>query len=134
MSLETCPVVDFFTTLERHAWHGNRPALTGSQETWSYARLLQEVTARAAWLREHEIRRLALDLPNGPELLAWDLAALRAGLPCIILPDFFSPAQRAHALQDCGADLLLGTPERAAEWAAAGFSEGPHGWQRPAAA
>ncbi|WP_273862452.1 AMP-binding protein [Pseudomonas sp. LA5] len=134
MSPEARSIVDFFATLERHAWHGDRPALTGSHETWSYARLLQEVTARAAWLREHEIQRLALDLPNGPELLAWDLAALRAGLPCVTLPDFFSPAQRAHVLRDCGADLLLGRPERTAEWAAAGFTAGAGGWQRPAAA
>jgi len=132
MSPEACSVDDFFATLERHAWQGARPALTGSHETWSYARLLQEVTARAAWLREHGIQRLALDLPNGPELLAWDLAALRAGLPCVILPDFFSPAQRAHVLHDCGADLLFGNPARTSEWAAAGFTAGDQGWQRPA--
>ncbi|WP_288462733.1 AMP-binding protein, partial [uncultured Pseudomonas sp.] len=134
MSPEARSVSDFFLALERHvAWDGERPALSGAQETWSYLRLWREIARRVTWLAEHGIKRLALDLPNGPELLAWDLAALRAGLPCIILPDFFSPAQRAHVLQDCGADLLLGNPERAAEWTAAGFSEGPHGWQRPAA-
>lgn len=135
MSPEARSVSDFFLALERHvAWDGERPALSGAQETWSYLRLWREIARRVTWLAEHGIKRLALDLPNGPELLAWDLAALRAGLPCIILPDFFSPAQRAHVLQDCGADLLLGNPERAAEWTAAGFSEGPHGWQRSAAA
>ena len=135
MSPEARSVSDFFLALERHvAWDGERPALSGAQETWSYLRLWREIARRVTWLAEHGIKRLALDLSNGPELLAWDLAALRAGLPCIILPDFFSPAQRAHVLQDCGADLLLGNPERAAEWTAAGFSEGPHGWQRPAAA
>lgn len=133
MSPETCPVAAFFATLERHAGQRDRPALTGSHESWSYARLLGEVRLRAAWLREHEIQRLALDLPNGPELLAWDLAALLAGLPCVTLPDFFSPAQRAHVLGDCGADLLLGRPERTAEWAAAGFTATASGWQRPAA-
>lgn len=134
MSPESCSVADFFAALERHAWQNARPALIGSHETWSYARLLQELNLRATWLREHEIQRLALDLPNGPELLAWDLAALCAGVPCVTLPDFFSPAQRAHVLRDCGADLLLGRPERTAEWAAAGFIAGAQGWQRPATA
>ncbi|KTT26938.1 long-chain acyl-CoA synthetase [Pseudomonas oryzihabitans] len=132
MSPEANPVADFFTTLEQHAWHTARPALVGSQETWSYARLLQELTARAAWLREREVQRLALDLPNGPELLAWDLAALRAGIPCVVLPDFFSAGQRAHVLGDSGADLVLGRAERSPEWTAAGFSPVDGAWRRPA--
>jgi len=131
MSPEANPVGAFFATLEAYAWETARPALIGSQETWSYARLLQELKARAAWLREREVQRLALDLPNGPELLAWDLAALHAGIPCVVLPDFFSPAQRALVLQDSGTDLLLGPASRTAEWAAAGFTRNDDGaWRR----
>ncbi|WP_295516882.1 AMP-binding protein [uncultured Pseudomonas sp.] len=131
MSPEANPIAHFFAVLERYAWQPARPALRGSRETWSYARLLQESLARAAWLREREVQRLVLDLPNGPELLGWDLAALRAGIPCVLLPDFFSAEQRAHVLRDSGADFLLGRAERSAEWRAAGFTEADGAWRRP---
>src|SRR3546814_973523 len=50
-------------------------------------------------LRDEHIKVVALALDNGVEAMLWDLAALFEGLSCVILPGFFSPAQRLHCLE-----------------------------------
>ncbi len=95
----------FWTTLEQH----NGIALSEGTRTLSYAELRHEVAARASQLQQLGVQRVALALDNGLDWALWDLALLRAGLVCVPLPGFFSPAQQAHVLNHAGIDCLIGT-------------------------
>ncbi|MDF3932546.1 AMP-binding protein [Pseudomonas citronellolis] len=117
---------------ERLAAHGEQPALRGASERYSYAELLAEVAAREALLRAEAPGVFAFALDNGPEALFWDLAALFAERPCLILPPFFSPAQRAHCLMHSQATLILAPPELHDELRGQGFCPGEPFWRRPA--
>ncbi|SDH79794.1 Long-chain acyl-CoA synthetase (AMP-forming) [Pseudomonas benzenivorans] len=100
------PAADsLFTALQQH---GERLALGEGERRLSYRQLLAEVGQRADQLRRSEVRRLALALDNGIDWLLWDLAALWAGLVCVPLPGFFSPAQQRHVLGSAGIDCLIG--------------------------
>ncbi len=113
--------------------HGERIALSDGARQWRYAELLHEVVARQAILHRCSARRLAIALDNGPDWLLWDLAALFAGVVCVPLPGFFSPAQQRHVLDSAGVDTLVAAdPEAFAEL---GFVPGSDGLcQRPVAA
>lgn len=74
---------------------------------WSAADLEDEVAAVADRLRRRGVRTLATLLDNGAAWVVADLAAARAGIVHVPLPLFFTPAQRAHALQSAGVDALL---------------------------
>lgn len=58
-------------------------------------------------LRARSARRIAIALDNGPDWMAVDLAALAE--QCVVAPiaPFFSPAQRRHAIDSAGCDILL---------------------------
>lgn len=93
--------------------HGERMALCDGHQRLSYSELLAEVGARARQLQQGGVRRLALALDNGPDWLLWDLAALQAGVVCVPLPGFFSPAQQRHVLESAGVDTLLAADPQA---------------------
>ncbi|MGE4405207.1 AMP-binding protein [Pseudomonas sp.] len=95
----------FWSTLEQHSG----VALSEGTRQLSYAELRHEVAARAGRLEALGVQRVALALDNGLDWALWDLALLRAGLVCVPLPGFFSPAQQAHVLQHAGVDCLIGT-------------------------
>ena len=85
--------------------------LQGTRQTWRAAELLSAVDDLAA--RIAGTRVLAVLAGNGPAWVIADLAALRAGTVHLPLPDFFSQAQLAHALEQTGADsVLTDQPER----------------------
>jgi long-subunit acyl-CoA synthetase (AMP-forming) len=99
------PAVEhFWQKLAQHSGD----ALIEGERTLSYAELRHAVTARANQLKELGVRRVALAMDNGLEWALWDLALLRAGLVCVPLPGFFSPAQQQHVLDHAGIDCLLG--------------------------
>ena len=50
---------------------------------------------------------VAVRLPNGPAWVILDLALTRLGWASLPLPGFFTDAQRAHAMADAGACLLI---------------------------
>lgn len=52
-------------------------------------------------------RVLATLLDNGPDFVNLDAAATAEGVVHVPLPLFFTPAQRAHALQSAGVDTLV---------------------------
>jgi hypothetical protein len=84
-----------------------------TQQTWRASELLSAVDHLAA--RIAGTRVLAVLAGNGPAWVIADLAALRAGTVHLPLPDFFSQAQLAHALEQTGADsVLTDQPERIA--------------------
>lgn len=57
-------------------------------------------------LRRARPRVLGLLADNGPDWLAFDVAAERAGVPLVPLPAFFTQAQVRHAVDACGMDAL----------------------------
>jgi acyl-CoA synthetase (AMP-forming)/AMP-acid ligase II len=79
------------------------------------ARALENTVGRLAQaLARARPRVVGLLADNGPEWLAADLAAERAGVALVPLPAFFTPAQLRHAAAASGMDALLGgSPEAA---------------------
>ncbi|MBB2495188.1 AMP-binding protein [Aquipseudomonas ullengensis] len=114
-------------TLAEHAERQpQRLALWGDSERLDYQGLLTEVQARESLLRESGISVFALALENGPQALIWDLAALFAGVTCLILPPFFSPAQRAHCLHQSEPELVVAEEALTEELQACGYRlDGP---------
>jgi long-subunit acyl-CoA synthetase (AMP-forming) len=94
--------------------HGVRDAplvaLSGPAGAWTYAQLPERIEQTASWLKSLATRPgapVAVALDNSPAAVLVDLALMRLGWSSLPLPPFFTPAQRAHALADCGAALLL---------------------------
>ncbi|MGL4315950.1 MAG: AMP-binding protein [Pseudomonas sp.] len=109
-------------TLQAHAeQQPQRLALWGDSMRVDYRHLLEEVQPREALLREADVAVFALALENGPHALFWDLAALFAGVTCVILPPFFSPTQRAHCLLQSGAGLVVAEEALADELQGCGY-------------
>ncbi|MFV3370603.1 AMP-binding protein, partial [Pseudomonas sp. NY15435] len=123
----------FREVLQAHATeHASKVAVRGITGNVTYAQLLAEVERREAWLREQPEGPFALALENGPEALFWDLAALLAERPCVILPPFFSAAQRLYCLMQTQATLAVANDSFAEDLRAAGFTPGERFWERPA--
>jgi long-subunit acyl-CoA synthetase (AMP-forming) len=124
----------FQQILQLHARHrGRQPAVLGSQGRFDYQQLLSAVEQRQAWLREQLPGTLVLALENGPDALIWDLAALFAERPCVVLPAFFSSAQRRHCLAQSGAVLAVADDAFTEDLRCSGFRPGEHCWSRPSA-
>lgn len=120
------PVVEqFFVDL---ALHGERAALREPGRELSYEQLLHEVGARALRLHRAGARRVALALDNGIDWVLWDLACLKAELPCVPLPGFFSPSQQHHVLDSAGIDTLIAQSSEQA--VALGFEDEVEGLAR----
>jgi long-subunit acyl-CoA synthetase (AMP-forming) len=104
--------------------HDARPALQESGRKLNYREVLLEVALRAERLRSSGCRRVAIALDNGLDWALWDLAVLEAGLVCVPLPAFFSPAQLAHVLRSAGIDTLIADDSRAFQNAGFGPAAG----------
>src|SRR5690606_21067170 len=83
--------------------HGEAVALDDGTTTWSYRRLLAEVSGWLGVLDAAGARTVAYRLPNGTAWIALDLALLQSGRVAVPLPDFFSRAQQDHVLAKSGA-------------------------------
>lgn len=101
-----------FKALEsRAAERPDSPVLIGDRQTWHSGALLAAIDELATRLTPS--RAIAVLADNGPAWVMADLAALRAQIPHIPLPGFFSPEQLAHALDQAGVDTVLtDQPER----------------------
>lgn len=123
------------TVLQAHAEaQPKRLALWGDSERVDYQSLLQEVQRREALLRMQGVKVFALALENGTEAVLWDLAGLFAGIACVILPPFFSPAQRAHCLQQSQATLVIAEESMAEELKSCDFRHDGLFWRSMAQA
>ena len=89
-------------------------------------------TARAKSVVGEGVKVVALALDNGPELLLWDLAALFAERPCVIVPSFFSVAQFRHCIEQSGASHVLCDPQWHGTLAELGFAQQDVFWVREA--
>jgi long-chain acyl-CoA synthetase len=96
------------TALEQHATHqGDRTAIVGVDRRLTYASLYREILAAAGRIRELGVASIAFELPNGPDWVVLDLAAMLGGVRAVPIPDFFTDAQRIHALDDADCDLYV---------------------------
>ncbi|WP_323155031.1 AMP-binding protein [Pseudomonas alvandae] len=121
----------FKNTLRGHAQRrGHAIALWGDGSQLDYATLYAEVVYRQQRLREENAQVVALALDNGIEAILWDLAALFEGLTCVILPGFFSQAQRRHCLEQSQAERVLAEPGFDVELRAAGYRHSGEFWRR----
>jgi len=121
----------FKQTLLDHAEHRpNAVALWGDHLKLDYATLYAQVMQRQQRLRDEGAKVVALALDNGVEAMLWDLAVLFEGLTCVLLPPFFSPAQRAHCLEQSQAGWVIAEPELEAELKAAGYAQTATFWRR----
>ncbi|MFW9078428.1 AMP-binding protein [Pseudomonas sp. P2757] len=132
MSLE---LQRFKETLRSHAGRNHSTAaLWGDTLKIDYPTLYAELLYRQERLRDEQVQVIALALDNGVEALLWDLAVLFEGLTCVTLPAFFSPAQRAHCLEQSQAERVIAEPELEDELLAAGYEKRGDFWCRAATA
>ncbi len=83
-------------------------ALRDEKKVVRYGDLEHEIQKRADAL--YDVSVLAVALDNSVDWVLWDLAVLKAGIPCVPLPPFFTQEQIRHALQAAGASHIL-SPE-----------------------
>ncbi|MEO8308605.1 MAG: AMP-binding protein [Pseudomonadota bacterium] len=80
----------------------------GRSLTWKE---LHERVTRRSWRLRQDLGNLrwpvALAMDQGIAWCVADLALLEAGVPCLPLPAFFTPEQRAHVLRESGAQAIL---------------------------
>lgn len=91
-------------------------ALSGPSAGFTYAELDSAVARTAAALAAlgpamRPGAPVAIMLGNTPTWALIDLALMRLGWPSLPIPDFFTADQRAHALADAGAAIVLGPAE-----------------------
>ncbi|MGY2441005.1 AMP-binding protein [Pseudomonas sp. SDO52101_S400] len=121
----------FQEALRSHAGRNdNTIALWGDTLKLDYTTLYSEVMYRQQRLRDEQVKVIALALDNGVQAMLWDLAALFEGLTCVPLPPFFSPAQRAHCLEQSQAERVIAEPEMENELRAAGYEQHGEFWHR----
>ena len=89
----------------------NRTALEAPQQELTYQALSQAVATAQTLLQD--TKTVALMMENGPAWIIMDLACIKASIPLLPLPAFFSQKQIAHALADAGVDAVFtDQPER----------------------
>ena len=85
----------------------NHIALQGRQQGISYGELAGAIDATASALAGQGIQTAALLADNSPAWAITDLALLKAGIPLVPAPHFFSPTQISHLLLATGVDGLI---------------------------
>lgn len=83
----------------------NRTALCDETRTVSYGELEHEIQKRRDALNDVSVLAIAYD--NCVDWVLWDLAALKAEIPCVPVPPFFSSEQISHLLQSAGVSHIL---------------------------
>ena len=95
----------------------DRPAVTGENETWSYAEFGGRFTAIAGGLQRHGLvrgDRVVLWMENSAALFECLLGCWTAGLAAVPVNAKLHPREVAHIVADCGARLAIVTPGLAA--------------------
>ncbi|QHD07033.1 AMP-binding protein [Pseudomonas sp. R76] len=119
----------FHAVLRGHAERNDGAiALWGDTLKMDYTSLFAEVAYRQQRLRDEGVKVVALALDNGVDAMLWDLAILFEGLTCLTLPPFFSPAQRAHCLEQSHAERVIAEPYLEPELLAAGYRPSGDFW------
>src|ERR1019366_3915913 len=82
-------------------------ALQAGNRSVSYAELAVLIETLAEEITRHAPCVLGLLADNGIDWVLADLAALRAGIPVVPLPTYFSSSQLRHTIHRAGIDLVL---------------------------
>ncbi len=82
-------------------------AFSDGENAYGYAEFSVAVKSFSAKLRNERVRVVGIAMDNSPLWALIDLAAIEAGIVCVPLPGFFSPAQLIHVIRDSGVDLIL---------------------------
>jgi len=85
----------------------NALAIQGHVNAITYAQLAADIVSSQHYFTSQEATRVAVLMDNTPAVLIADLACIKAKIPLIPVPLFFSPQQVKHTLQTSGADLLI---------------------------
>ncbi|MFQ5345023.1 MAG: AMP-binding protein [Mariprofundus sp.] len=94
--------------LERHAAeHPEHIALISNHASFTYKKLLDAVTSLSCELQRSGAQVLALAADNSPAWAVADLACIKANIPLIPIPHFFSSAQVGHLLHQAGVDAIM---------------------------
>lgn len=96
--------MNLLSAIIQNAPHG-KIALQDDTGFVTYDTLPWQIAQRAGQLRACKCAAIAMN--NSSEWVLWDLAALSAGVPLVPLPPFFTEAQRRHALQSAGCDVVI---------------------------
>lgn len=73
----------------------------------TYAALHDEILRVASLLERSAPSAIGILMDNTPAWVVCDLSAVKAGIPCVPLPLFFSPGQIAHLIASAGIDIIL---------------------------
>lgn len=92
-----------FNAIQNH--DPEKIALQDGSRSITYGELSQEIDTRVDAL--FGVRALAIALDNSLQWVLWDLAALKAEIPCIPVPPFFTRDQVSHLLQSAGVSHIL---------------------------
>ncbi len=105
--------------------HGERPALIGEEESYSFRQLAARINQYARWGLAQGAPKgatVALMMRNRPEYAAIWLGLTRIGAVAALISPDASGAALAHALRVAEATSAIASPEGAAALRAAGFA------------
>jgi fatty-acyl-CoA synthase len=97
--------------------YGDRPALIGDEESYSFTGLSARINQYARWALAQDLRpgaTVALMMRNRPEYAAIWLGLTRIGAVAALIGPDLEGAALAHALAVCGAEVAIASPEGAA--------------------
>jgi len=98
----------FFKLLDSYADNQSQQvAIEAGEQSVTWGELTQSIQQRIAWLKERDVKRLALLADNSSEWILWDLAAMKSGTLIVPLPTFFSPSQLNHILNKASIDCVI---------------------------
>lgn len=105
--------------------YGDRPALVGAQENYSFAALSVRLRQYARWALAQDLPKgatVALMMRNRPEYVAIWLGLTRVGIIVALIPPDLTGAALAHALSAAQAQIAIATAEGATHMREAGFA------------
>jgi long-chain acyl-CoA synthetase len=98
-------MMPLFTAIAGH--NPKNGALSAPGRALSYGDLSDAIDQRVRLIHLSRASCLALSMDNGVDWVLWDLAALKAGVPLVPVPPFFTPAQIRHALSASGCTGMI---------------------------
>ena len=85
----------------------SKVAIQGHTNVITYAQLAAYIDSTQHYFISQKATRVAVLMDNTPAVLIADLSCMKAEIPLIPVPLFFSPQQVQHTLQSSGADILV---------------------------
>ncbi|MDQ6956891.1 MAG: AMP-binding protein, partial [Mariprofundaceae bacterium] len=94
--------------IAKHALkQAGKVAIQGQTYAITYAQLAEHILSSQHYFLAQKATRMAILMDNTPAVLIVDLGCIKAEIPLIPVPLFFSPQQVQHALQSSDVDFLV---------------------------